>query len=297
MDLSLWLPANRPWNELRGLALRAERRGWHGIWLADHFMTNTPEPNAEPMGECLAQLAALAAVVPRVRIGSLVLGNTYRHPAVVAKTAAAIDEICQGRFVLGIGAGWQVNEHAAYGIELGSVRERLAWFAEACEVITRLRSGEPVTYDGTRYQLRDASLSPGPVGPLPLLIGASGERTMPRIVAAYADEWNTWATPEVFTHKSAIMSAACEARDRDPATLRRTAQALIFIGDDGAERAAAAGRAAIGGTPQQLTDILGKYRDAGVDEFVVSTFGKGSAAQIDEFADQVWTEIAAPLGD
>lgn len=297
MDLSLWLPANRPWDELRGLALGAEQRGWHGLWLADHFMTNTSEPNAEPMGECLAQLAALAAVVPRMRIGSLVLGNTYRHPAVVAKTAAAIDEICQGRFVLGIGAGWQVNEHAAYGIELGSVRDRLVWFAEACEVITRLRSGEPVTYDGTRYQLRDASLSPGPVGPFPLLIGASGERTMPRIVAAYADEWNTWATPDVFAHKSAIMNAACEARDRDPATLRRTAQALIFIGDDGAERASAAGRAAIGGTPQQLTDILGEYRDAGVDEFVVSTFGKGNTAQIDEFADQIWTEIGAPLRD
>lgn len=295
MDLSLWLPADRPWDELRGLALRAEQRGWHGIWLADHFMTNTSEPNAEPMGECLGQLAALAAVVPRVRIGSLVLGNTYRHPAVVAKAAAAIDEICQGRFVLGIGAGWQANEHTAYGIDLGSVPDRLAWFAEACHVITSLRAGEPVTFDGTRYQLREASLSPGPVGPLPLLIGASGERTMPRIVAAYADEWNTWATPEVFAHKSAIMSAACEARDRDPATLRRTAQALIFIGEDGAERASAAGRAAIGGTPRQLTDILGEYRDAGVDEFVVSTFGKGSAAQVDEFADQIWTEIAAPL--
>ena len=120
---------------------------------------------------------------------------------------------------------------------------------------------------------------------------------MPRIVAGYADEWNTWATPDVFAHKSAIMNAACEARDRDPATLRRTAQALIFIGDGGAERASAAGRAAIGGTPQQLTDILGEYRDAGVDEFVVSTFGKGNAAQIDEFADQIWTEIGAPLRD
>ncbi|WP_134324245.1 LLM class flavin-dependent oxidoreductase [Cumulibacter soli] len=296
MRFSLWLPANRPWSELRDLATHAEQSGWSGIWLADHFMPNTPEPNTDPTGEALAQLAALAAVVPRVRIGPLVLGNTYRHPAVVAKTAAAIDEISGGRFVLGIGAGWQVNEHEAFGLELGTVRERLSWFREACQIFQSLRDEELTTFDGERYQLRDASLNPKPVGPLPILIGASGEKVMPKIVAEYAEEWNTWSTPEVFAHKTAVMSAACEARGRDPKTLHRSTQALVFIGPDGAAKAEHVNktRAAIGGTPEQLADILGQYAEAGLDEFILPTMSLGAAdvEAINEFADQFLTEAA-----
>ena len=297
MKLSLWLPANRSWNDLRTLATHAEQSGWSGLWLADHFMTNTAEPNDEPMGECLAQLAALAAVIPRVRIGSLVLGNTYRHPAVVAKTAAAIDEISQGRFVLGVGAGWQVNEHEAFGIDLGTVKERLAKFREACDIWTSLRDKDSTTYAGSHYQLTNAALSPKPVGPLPILIGASGEKVMPRIVAQYADEWNTWATPEIFAHKTAVMSRAFEGGDRDPATLHRSTQALVFIGPDAAAKAehVRKTRPAIGGTPEQLTDILVEYRDAGVDELIVPTSALGSVAEINDFGDQILHQIAAPL--
>lgn len=295
MKLSLWLPANRSWSDLRRMAIHAEEAGWDGLWLADHFMTNTPEPNDEPMGECLAQLAALAAAVPRVRIGPLVLGNTYRHPAVVMKAAAAIDEISQGRFVLGIGAGWQVNEHAAYGIDLGTVKQRLAWFREACEVMRSLRDQQRSTYDGKHYQLADAPLQPKPVGPLPILIGASGEKVMPRIVAEYADEWNTWSTPEIFAHKTGVMSAACEAAGRDPSTLHRSTQALVFVGEDAAAKAAHVSktRPAIGGTPAQLVDVLGAYAEAGLDEFILSTFNRGDADDIIEFSDLFLTEVAA----
>lgn len=298
MDFSLWLPANFEWTDLRSIALDAERAGWHGLWVADHFMPNAPEPSAEPMGECFAQLAALAATVPRVRIGPLVAGNTYRHPAVVAKTAASIDRISGGRFVLGIGAGWQINEHAAYGLELGTVRERLSWFREACAIMQGLRDDEWTTIDGDRYQLTNAPLEPKPVGPLPILIGASGEKVMPRIVAQYAEEWNTWATPDVFAHKNQIMSEACEARDRDPSTLRRTTQALVFIGADGAERAAAMNerRASIGGTIDQLVEIVADYRTKGVDELIVPTAGIGDPRKVADFAAQFHEEVASQLG-
>ena len=299
MRFSLWLPANRPWSNLSTLAIHAEQSGWSGIWLADHFMPNTPEPNTDPMGEVMAQLAALAATVPRVRIGPLVLGNTYRHPAVVAKAAAAIDEISGGRFVLGIGAGWQVNEHEAFGIELGSVKERLAWFREACQVLQSLRDEEVTTFDGSRYQLRDASLNPKPAGPLPILIGASGEKVMPKIVAQYADEWNCWARPDTFAHKSSVMSAACEARDRSPETLHRSTQALVFIGPDAAAKAEHVNksRPAIGGTTQQLVEILGQYAEAGLDEFILPTMslGNASTAEVNDFADQFLTEVAQQL--
>lgn len=297
MDFSLWLPADRSWEDLRDMATRAEQTGWHGLWLADHFMANTPEPNDTPIGECLAQLAALAAVVPRVRIGPLVVGNTYRHPAVLMKTVAAIDEVSGGRFVLGVGAGWQINEHTAYGIDLGSVRERLAWFREACEIWTSMRDQQRTTFAGERYQLTDAPLQPKPVGPMPLLIGASGEKVMAGIVAEYADEWNTWATPEIFAHKTAAYSRACEQRDRDPLSLRRSTQALIFVGDDGAAKAAEVSkkRPAIGGTTAELVDIMGRYAELGVDEFIVPTMGRGSTAEINDFAEQFHTEVAAKL--
>lgn len=277
------------------MATRAEKSGWDGLWLADHFMANTPEPNDTPIGECLVQLAAIAADVPRVRVGPLVAGNTYRHPAVLMKMAAAIDEIAQGRFVLGIGAGWQVNEHAAYGIDLGTVRERLAWFREACAILASLRDEQRTTYDGDRYQLTDAPLQPKPVGPMPILIGASGEKVMSKIVAEYADEWNCWSTPEIFAHKTRVYSQACEDRGRDPQSLWRSTQALVFVGDDAAATAAevAKKRPAIGGTPSQLVDVLGQYAEAGLDEFILPTFNRGDAADINEFADHFLTEVAA----
>ncbi len=127
-------------SDLAGSARRGgvrERTGWHGVWVADHFMQNGDDLSV-PMNECLALLAGLAAPMTRVRLGSMVLGNTYRHPAVAANQAATLDQMSNGRFVLGIGAGWQVNEHEVYGIELPAVRERLARFEEACQVIKGL---------------------------------------------------------------------------------------------------------------------------------------------------------------
>lgn len=297
MRFSLWLPANISWPDLSAAASHAESRGWQGLWLADHFMSNTAEPNDDPMGECFAQLAALAAVVPRVRLGSMVAGNTYRHPAILAKTAATIDIISGGRLVLGVGAGWQINEHQAYGIDLGSVKERLAWFKEACQILVSLRDEQRTTFDGKKYRLSDAPLQPKPVGKMPLLIGASGEKTMPKIVAAYADEWNTWSTPEIFAHKTGVYSAGCEAIDRDPASLTRSTQALVFMGDGSAEKAAevAKTRPAIGGSAAQLQDTLGQYQAAGLDEFILPTLGMRDRAKIQDVADQFLTEVAAPF--
>ena len=289
MRFSLWISTALPWPDLQERARRAESTGWDGVYVADHFMPNGDDVSG-PMHECFSVLAGLAASVPRVRLGSLVAGNTYRHPAVLAKQAAAIDHISGGRFVLGLGAGWQENEHDAYGMPLGSVKERIEWFREACQVVRSLRDDDRTTFAGQRYQLADAPLEPKPIGPLPLLIGASGERTMPGIVAAYADEWNVWGTPERFAQKTAVMTAACEAVDRDPASLLRSTQALLFLGPDGAATAEklAAIRPAIGGTTDQLRDLVRQYAAAGLDELIVPDFTFGdqrkALATIDELA-------------
>ena len=294
MRFSLWLSNSIPWPDVVARATLAERTGWDGLYVADHFMPNADDVSG-PVHECFSLLAGLAVAVPRVRLGSLVAGNTYRHPAVLAKQATTIDHMSGGRMVLGLGAGWQQNEHAAYGIDLGTVPERIAWFEEACRVVRSLRDEHRSDLVGARYQLTEAPLEPKPVGPLPLLIGASGERVMPRIVAALADEWNCWGDPERFAAKSAVMTRACEAAGRDPATLVRSTQALVFVGPAGAETAARANasRPSIGGTPAQLLDIVATYVEAGVDELIVPDFTARSQAEALEVTELLATEVIA----
>ena len=292
MRFSLWTSTETAWPDLLARAQAAEAAGLDGVWVADHFMPNSEDVSA-PMLECFSTLAALAASVPRVRLGSLVAGITYRHPAVLANVAASIDRVSDGRFVLGVGAGWQVNEHERYGIELGSVRERIDRFAEACEVITGLRDQDRTTVAGRYYQLTDAPSEPKPQGRLPLLIGSSGPTRMAGLVARFADEWNSWGTPELFAEKSAHISRALDAADRDPATLQRSTQALVFLGPDGAKVAEDFGaiRPSIGGTPEQLVETVGRYAEAGVDELIFPDFTLGGQSQALEAIESIARDV------
>jgi alkanesulfonate monooxygenase SsuD/methylene tetrahydromethanopterin reductase-like flavin-dependent oxidoreductase (luciferase family) len=294
MRFSHWISTGHPWAETLDRARHAEATGWDGLWIADHFMTSTEGPSDVPVHECFSVLAGLAAVVPRVRLGSLVAGNTYRHPAVLAKQAATIDHISEGRMVLGIGAGWQVNEHEAYGIPLGTTKERLAWFEEACQVVTGLRDQARTTVAGQRYQLTDAPLEPKPVGPLPLLIGSSGQTVMARIVATYAQEWNTWSTPEGWVETREGYLRALDEAGRDPATLHTSTQALVLPGPDGAAKAEELSkvRPAIGGTPEQLADTIGRWAEAGLDELIVPDFTLGDRDRAMDAIDQIIEEVA-----
>lgn len=292
MRFSLWTSTEPAWPDLLERALLAESAGLDGVWVADHFMPNSEDVSA-PMLECFAVLAGLASSVPRLRLGSLVAGNTYRHPAVLANQAATIDQISGGRFVFGLGAGWQLNEHEAYGIELGTVKGRIDRFEEACEIVTSLRDRARTTVDGAYYQLADAAMEPKPVGPMPLLIGSSGPVRMARIVARWADEWNTWGTPAGFAEKAAHVDRALEESGRDPASLRRSTQALVFLGAEGADNAEKFQtiRPSIGGTPEQLLEVVAEYAAAGVDELIIPdfTFGNQSRAleAIEQFASEV----------
>ncbi len=294
MRFSLWISAQHPTDDVLALARHAEATGWDGIWIADHFMPNDDGALEQPMHECFALLAALAVTVPRVRLGSLVASATYRHPAVMAKTAATIDHLSGGRLVLGLGAGWQENEHERYGIELGTKRERIARFEEACRVVHGLRDHARTTIDGEWFRLDDAPLEPKPVGRLPLLIGASGQKVMPRVIARWADEWNVWSTPDAWPQKSAVIDAACEAQDRDPASLHRSTQALVLLGPDGAAKAAelAAVRPAVGGTAEQIIDAVGRWAEAGLDELIVPDFTFGGVEGITDAVDQLIADVA-----
>jgi F420-dependent oxidoreductase-like protein len=291
---SFWISTHLDWKEIEAQARHAEATGWDGLYVADHFMPNDDSALDQPMQECFSILAGLAAAVPRVRLGSLVASATYRHPAVLAKQAATIDQISGGRLVLGVGAGWQVNEHERYGIELGTVSERLDRFEEACQVWRGLRDDDRTTFTGEHYQLADAPLVPKPTGPLPLLIGSSGQERMARIVARYADEWNTWSTPELWRTKREGYERALDEIGRDRSSLHRSTQALVLLGDDGQAKAEelAAIRPAIGGTSEQLVETVAAWAEQGLDELIVPGFTLGTGSQLTDALDQLIGEVA-----
>jgi len=295
MQFAVWPGTQQPWADILEVARHAELTGWDRVYVADHFMSNDDEA-AGPMLECWAVVTALAAAVPRVGIGTLVCGNTYRHPAILANQAATADVISGGRIILGLGAGWQENEHEKYGIELSPVGERLDRFAEACAIVRSLATQERTTFHGRHYQLTDAPMEPKPVRPFPLLVGGGGEKRTLRIAAEHAQEWNVWSTPDVFAHKSGVLDGHCHDVGRDPGEIRRSTQALLFLSNDVSYldkiRSRDIGRAAIVGTPAEVTDIVGAYRDAGVDELIVPDFTIGTGSRRTDTLDLFKEEVA-----
>ncbi len=296
MRFAFWPAPGQPWSEVLDLARHVEATGWDGIYYADHFMPDAAEPADGPWAEAWSTLAALAASVPRLRIGPLVTGNTYRHPAVLAKMAATIDHVSGGRLVLGLGAGWQENEHRAYGIPFYTTGERLARLDEACQVIRALFENERATFHGKFYQLENAPLDPKPVqSPLPLLIGGGGEKVTLRIAARWADEWNVWGDVATLKRKMEILERHCADVGRNPAALQRSAVALLFLSDDEAFldkiRAGGGGRPIIAGGVDEVGENVCAYRDAGVDELVIPDFNLGrrerKLAVLDRFIEEI----------
>jgi F420-dependent oxidoreductase-like protein len=299
MRFSIWPSPAQPWDDIHEIAAHCERTGWDGVYFADHFMPNGPGPEARGGDtlECWSVIAALAAVVPRVRLAPLVTSVTYRHPAVLASIAAAVDQVSHGRLTLGVGAGWQENEHAAYGIALGTVRERMDRFEEAVQILHSLLGQRRTTFSGEYFQLQDAPCEPAPVQDrLPLLVGGGGEQRTLRIAARYADHWNSWTTPGQLAHKVSVLRAHCERAGRDPAEIHVSTQALVYLSADkqwlDGKRQAAAGRPVIAGTPGEVADIVAQYQDAGADELIVPDFTLGPMARKKDTCDLFMQEVA-----
>jgi F420-dependent oxidoreductase-like protein len=296
MRFSFWPAPSQSYADVLELAQHVEATGWDGLWYADHFMPNAPDTSA-PQQEVWTTLSAIGAMVPRIRIGTLVLGNTYRHPAVLAKMAATLDHVTRGRVVLGLGSGWQENEHIQYGIPFYTIPERLERLDEACQVIKSLFTQTQSNFEGRFYQLKHASLEPKPLQhPLPLLIGGGGERVTLKITAKYADEWNVWGEVATLRHKMEVLDQHCADVGRDPAEIKRTAVALLFMSDDNAYlekmRNADIQQACIIGTPEEVKQIVEEYENIGVDELIVPDFTLGGRKQKKETLDRFIKEVA-----
>ena len=196
-------------------------------WIFDHFVALGPDGGGSH--EAFALLGALAALTRRVQIGHLVLGNTYRHPALVANSGATLDHVSGGRFVLGLGAGWHEAEHEMYGMVLPPIGERITMLDSAVRVIKGLwESPRGVTLDAPPYRLVDAVCDPPPLTPggPPIWLGTQGSRGL-RIVAERADGWNQTGEPSTFIEKRDILLRHCEAVGRDPREIEISAQAFL----------------------------------------------------------------------
>jgi F420-dependent oxidoreductase-like protein len=228
--------------ELRGVWKTADDAGFDHCWNFDHFAAILTDPAVDVL-EGWTLLGAMAEATSRVRIGCMVTGNTYRHPAVLAKMAVTVDHLSGGRLEMGIGAAWAELEHTMLGIEFGTVGRRIAWLDEACRLMKQLWQEETTTFEGKRYRLADAIANPKPVQRPhpPIWIGGRGERKTLRVVAEHADVWNAPAgEPDEVARLSAVLDGHCEAVGRDPGEIRRSVQ-IFYRGDrDGTLRLAEA---------------------------------------------------------
>lgn len=198
-------------------------------WAFDHFIPLGPDPTG-PQLEGWTLLGALAARTERLRVGLMVTGNTYRHPAILANIGATVDVISHGRLDFGIGAAWNELEHTMYGIPFYTPAERIRRLGEACQVIQCLWTETVCNFDGQYYHLKDARCEPKPVQKPypPFVIGGSGEKLTLRVVARYASIWNfAGGSVEDFHHKNEVLNEHCAAIGRDPKTIERSIQMRV----------------------------------------------------------------------
>ncbi len=225
------------WDRWRRIMARVEELGYESLWRSDHFM---PFFGAGPRDalETWVSLTLAATETTRLRFGPLVCSMTFRHPSLLARMAAAVDNLSGGRLVLGVGAGWNEPEHRAFGLPFPPVKQRMDMLEEGIEVLTRLFADGAASFDGKQYQLDGAQMAPKPAqrpGP-PLLVGGGGERRTLRIVARYADEWNLpGASPERHREKSERLVEHCRAVGRDPDEIRHSAMCAFIVGANDAE--------------------------------------------------------------
>jgi len=231
-------------------------------WNFDHFYPLQGDKNG-PCLEAWVTLSALAQATSRIRIGCMVNGVPYRHPALVANMAASLDIVSGGRLELGLGAGWNEQETKAYGIDLLPMGQRMDRFEEAVEVIDSLLVHEITTFQGKYFQLEQARCEPkGPQQPRPpIVIGGGGEKRTLRIVARFAQHWNLpFATPEVFHKKNEILLAHCEAVGRDSSLIMRSVQIESTADQDPAEVADSAAALFAAGVDQVILTLRTPYR-------------------------------------
>jgi alkanesulfonate monooxygenase SsuD/methylene tetrahydromethanopterin reductase-like flavin-dependent oxidoreductase (luciferase family) len=260
--------SKRPYDTIRAIAQQAETDGFDSIWLADHLFYRYPGEPTRGIWECWTMLAALAEATQRVEIGTLVLCNSFRNPAILAKMATTADEVSDGRLILGIGAGWNEPEYQAFGLPFD---HRVDRFEEALQILGPLLQEGHVDFAGQYFQARNCDIVPRGLrafGP-PLLVGSEQGPRMLKLTAQYADLWNTgyMGKPETMAEPLAKIEAACLEIGRDPATLGITALIGLWFPDLQAEQPSFFDKP-LTGTVQEIAAAMRGYEELGVQHIM-----------------------------
>jgi F420-dependent oxidoreductase-like protein len=293
---------NVAWADMLDLWKKCDTWGYDSLWNFDHFYPIFTDPEG-PCFEGWTTLSALAMATSRARIGTLVNGNTYRHPCVTAKMAATLDHVSGGRLNLGIGAAWFQLEHEAFGIDFKTIPGRLRALEEALQIIRGMLTEPKTTVHGKHYHVTDAIGLPKPVQQPhpPIMIGGQGEKVLLRLVAQYADMWNLSASAEVMAKKIDVIRRHGERVRRDPERIEKTVM-LPLCYRASADREAFVQRLMAGmrqttpeearkqimiGSRQECLDTIARYRKAGVTHFIFMTFVPYNVDEIQAFAEEV----------
>ena len=307
--MSLW-PQGATWPELCSASAEVDALGYDSLWLYDHFIALGAAPTV-PVFDGWTAVAALGALTARTRLGILVTSVTHRNPAVLAKMAATLDHLSDGRAILGLGAGWHEAEHRAYGIPFPSAGQRLDLLDEACTVIRSLFERDVTTFEGKSCSVRDAVLWPKPIQKrLPILIGGGGERRTLRIVAEHADLWNAFGTPDVVRDKLVVLRRHCESVGRDPTTIGITLNVGVIIRDsvagvqtrldeigDVANFPDYAAANKPWGGPDLVAERLAEYTRAGVSEVIAVMPAPYDRETIERLATEVRPRVEQLLSE
>mgnify|MGYP005836874019 FL=1 len=303
-------PQNCTYAELRSLWEFADRAGFHWISVWDHFYPAmiVPEDAQGPCLEAVTSMTALAKDTKNVRVGCLVFCMAYRHPAVLANAMATLDHVSGGRVEIGLGAGWSQIEFDAYGIPFLPIGERLRQLEEGIQVIRRLLEEPVANFEGRYYKLTNALCEPKPLQKhVPIWVGGMGEKRLLRIVAQYADGWNTpFVSPEIYAQKNRVLTEWCERLGRDPKSVIRSVNVGLLIGEN--EREVARKREALErqfgaalsflepgiliGTAEQVVDRIEQYKSAGAEWINLALRAPFDPAGLELFVAEVMPVVA-----
>jgi alkanesulfonate monooxygenase SsuD/methylene tetrahydromethanopterin reductase-like flavin-dependent oxidoreductase (luciferase family) len=289
------------WDDIRASIEALEAGRWHSLWFADHFLPPPGRREEEPLTafEGWTLIAVAAGMTEKLRLGHLVLGNTYRNPGLVAKMATTLDHASKGRFTLALGAAWFKREHEAYGLDFPSMKERQDRLQEACELIRKLFTADgPVDYAGKYYRVDQAPLSPGchQQPHIPIMVGGTGERRTLRTLAMHGDIFNLdgWAGAGMplwyYRHKIRVLERHCEDVGRDPGEIKRTLLMPLRVTDDKASAEGfvqAIGPETVAGPRSYVIDRIGEFADAGVEEIMFGAIGTGDVEGIRRVEEEI----------
>jgi F420-dependent oxidoreductase-like protein len=303
------------WDEWLALAAACERSGLEGLFRSDHYLSVVGRRERATL-DALATLAALAAATERIRLGTLVSPVTFRHPSVLAKSVTTIDHVSGGRVELGLGAGWNEGEHAAYGFQFPSLGTRMELLEEQLEIVHRLWTEDSVTFVGRHYRLDDCPALPRPLQEPhpPLILGGNAKPRSVALAVRLADEYNTLiASIDDCRERKSVLAQACESAGRDPATLPLTLMATCVVGEDRAQllervrgvlavfgsgdedpEVVLAERRErwVAGTPDEVVERLGALADAGVERVYLQHLVHGDTETVDLIGEAVMPALA-----